>query len=151
MLWVVDGDFGHNGSATIERAPALGKVAIRVRLEDSSVFGLNRVTGRGRKVCCVSIPVKLAARLHPLARIPALVVAYVARITGNLGAVVPFAAIAAHRLHFATHALAAERLTDKHQQQQDSKHGVNQSSFGAAKSRAAALTWTASPKPCGLR
>jgi len=58
------------------------------------------------------------ARLHPLARIPALVVAYVARITGNLGAVVPFAAIAAHRLHFAAHALATERLTDKQQQQQ---------------------------------
>jgi hypothetical protein len=119
-------------SATIERAPALGKVAIRVRLEDrsvfaldrvtledSSVFGLNRVTGRGRKACCVSIPVKLAARLHPFARIPAN-----SRILANLGAIVPFSPIAAHRLHFATHALAAERLTDKHQQQEDSKHGV---------------------------
>jgi len=126
-------------SATIERAPALGKVAIRVRLEDrsvfaldrvtledSSVFGLNRVTGRGRKACCVSIPVKLAARLHPFARIPAN-----SRIPADLGAIVPFSPIAAHRLHFATHALAAERLTDKHQQQEDSKHGVHQCSFGA--------------------
>src|SRR5437667_134328 len=43
----------------------------------------------------------------------------------------PFSPIAAHRLHFATHALAAERLTDKHQQQEDSKHGVHQCSFGA--------------------
>src|SRR5262249_42000121 len=148
-------------SATIERAPALGKVAIgvklenssvfginRVTLEDSSVFGLNRVTGRG---CCVSIPVKLAARLHPLARIPAN-----ARITADLGAKVPFSPIAAHRLHFATHALAAERLTDKHQQQQDSKQGVHQSSFGAPagqehESGAAALTWTAGPKAVRFR
>jgi hypothetical protein len=35
---------------------------------------------------------------------------------------VPFSPVAVHRLHFATHALAAERLTDKHQQQQESKH-----------------------------
>jgi hypothetical protein len=110
-------------SATIERAPALGKVAIRVRLENSSVFGfnrvtledgrvfglnhvtledgrvfgLNRVTGRGRKACRLSIPVKLAARLHPLARIPAN-----SRVPADLGAIVPFSPIAAHRLHFAT-------------------------------------------------
>jgi len=90
-------------SATIERAPALGKVAIRVKLEnssvfginrvtleDSSVFGLNRVTGRG---CCVSIPVKLAARLHPLARIPAN-----SRITADLGAIVPGIASQIHVL-----------------------------------------------------
>jgi hypothetical protein len=103
----------------------LGKVAIRVRLENSSVFGFNRViledgrvfglncvTGRGRKACCLSILVKLAARVHPLARIPAN-----SRVPADLGAIVPFSPIAAHRLHFATHSLAAKRLTDKHQQQ----------------------------------
>ena len=139
-------DWGRS-SATIECAPALGKVAIRMRLEDSSVFGfnplkdssvlglnyvtlrnssvfgLNRLTGRSRRVYCVSIPVKLAARLHPLAWIPAN-----SRIPAYLRAIVPFSPIAAHRLHLATHALAAERLTDKHQQQQDSQHGVHQCS-----------------------
>jgi len=61
----------------IARAPPLDKVAIRVRLEGSSVFGFNRVTleevfdrvtGRGRQARCVSIPVKLATRLGPDAR-----------------------------------------------------------------------------------
>jgi hypothetical protein len=123
-------------SAAIERAPALGKVAIRMRLEDSRIFGINhvmledssvfgfnrvtledssvfgfnrvtledrsvfwvnRVTWRGRKARCVSIPVKLATRLHPLARIPAN-----SRVPADLGAIVPFSPIAAHRLHFAT-------------------------------------------------
>jgi hypothetical protein len=129
-------------SAAIERAPALGKVAIlrlkdsrifgvnRVTLEDRSVFRVNRVTWRGRKARCVSIPVKLATRLHPLARIPAN-----SRVPADLGAIVPFSPIAAHRLHFATHSLSAERLTDKHQQQQGSKHGVHECSFGAPAGR----------------
>jgi hypothetical protein len=107
-------------SASIERAPALGKVAIRVKdsgvfglspftLRDRSVFGFNRVTGRGRRACCARIPVKLVAWLHPLARIPAN-----SRVPADLGTIVPFSPIAAHRLHFATHALPAERLTDKY-------------------------------------
>ena len=87
----------------------------RVTLGDSRVLGLNRVTGGGRRVCCVSIPVKLAARLHRLARIPAS-----SRIAADLGAIVPFSPVAMHRLHFATHALAAERLTDK--QKEESNH-----------------------------
>jgi hypothetical protein len=37
-------------SAAIERAPALGKVAIRMRLEDSRIFGVNRVTLEDRSV-----------------------------------------------------------------------------------------------------
>src|SRR5437762_2679783 len=53
----------------------------------------------------------------------------------DLGAIVPFSPIAAHRLHFATRSLAAERLTDKHQQQQGSKHGVHECSFGAPAGR----------------
>jgi hypothetical protein len=48
---------------------------------------------------------------------------------------VPFSPIAAHRLHFATHSLAAEPLTDKHQQQQGNKHGVHECSFGATAGR----------------
>ena len=87
----------------------------RVTLEHSSVMGFNRVARRGRQARCVSIPVKLATRLHPLARIPAS-----SRIAADLGAIVPFSSVAVHRLHFATHSLAAERLTDK--QQQESKH-----------------------------
>src|SRR5262249_39567084 len=123
------------GSAAIESAPPLDKVAIRVRLEDSSVFGFNRVTleelfdrvtGRGRQARCVSIPVKLATGLHPLARIPAN-----SRVPADLGAIGPFSPILTGRLHFTTHAFAAERLTYRHQQQQDSKQGVHQCSLGA--------------------
>src|SRR5262245_16487086 len=122
-------------SAAIERAPPLDKVAIRVRLEGSSIFGFNRVTleevfdrvtGRGRQARCISIPVKLATRLHPLARIPAN-----SRVPADLGAIGPFSPITAHRLHFTTHAFASERLTYRHQQQKDSKHGVTQCSLAA--------------------
>src|SRR5262245_30110795 len=122
--WAVKASSAHftlaSCSAAIERAPALDKVAISVRLEDmfgfnrvtledSSVFGFNRVTGRGRQARCVSIPVKLATRLHPPARIPAS-----SRVPADFGAIGPLSPIAAHRLHFTTHSLAAERLTDKH-------------------------------------
>src|SRR5262245_43766329 len=42
----------------------------------------------------------------------------------DLDTIVPFSPIG-HGLCFATHALAAECLTDNHQQQKDSKHGVH--------------------------
>src|SRR5262249_52951988 len=93
----------------------------RIALEGSSVFGFS-VT---EKAWGVRIPVKLTTRLHPLARIPAN-----SRVPADLGPIVPFSRVAAHRLHFATHSLAAECLTDKHQQQ-GSKHGVHECSFRA--------------------